>query len=345
MQYTLKELSQRIDCDESFLSKVEHGERNISLSKLSKISDILKIPLEFFITDKEYSIAAYGRSNNSKDKEMQILISELNLIAYNVDYLAGILNVNLCYNGPRDKYNREVTDKLINEIKINLSLPDIIDYTTLSEQLTEKWKVMIFEIPLKFDDLSGLTLKYNDKIVIFINENHTSERKLFSLAHEIGHLILHNNQNLSVLLSRNDEREKDANKFAEMFLIPSKLFYDQLSLSSTALNRKNIDNLAKYFKVSYDCMFYKLRSKGLVAYWDKNISPKKHNKNKDLEHFTFKDYPLDYAVLIWAALKNKKISFSKASEILKCTIQETEEFYEMLNFFNKISERINDSNI
>lgn len=72
----------------------------------------------------------------------------------------------------------------------------------------------------------------NDKVdptVIAMNRNRPGDRYRFSLAHELGHLVLHRENHRSDV----PEMEKEANQFAGAFLMPPELVADSLTEDST----------------------------------------------------------------------------------------------------------------
>lgn len=107
--------------------------------------------------------------------------------------------------------------------------------------LLENKGFVIIEIDL--GDLDGLsTFSESNHPIIFLNAKRTSDRLRFTLAHELGHFILHWGKKINEL--RDIERE--ANDFASEFLIPSRdilPFLDRLNLSI-------LSNLKSYWKVS-----------------------------------------------------------------------------------------------
>jgi Zn-dependent peptidase ImmA (M78 family) len=95
------------------------------------------------------------------------------------------------------------------------------------------------------DDVSGiLDTRVSGMPVIFINKNQSQVRQRFSIAHELGHLLLHASSGSQLEASihldkhtfyRNplsskgiDEQEKEANRFAAELLMPSVYLKEKL---------------------------------------------------------------------------------------------------------------------
>ena len=111
-------------------------------------------------------------------------------------------------------------------------------------------------------NLSG-TLRGN---VITINKKHSPRRRIFTLAHELGHFLynrMHNRQNDDDRRGYYDnpeviEREKFANDFAARFLMPE----DDFTNAYRRLNG-NLVNIADYFLTSVDACKWRAINLGL----------------------------------------------------------------------------------
>jgi Zn-dependent peptidase ImmA (M78 family) len=123
------------------------------------------------------------------------------------------------------------------------------------------------------DDISGLFLREDKALYIGVNQGHHDHRKRFTIAHEIGHYILHADNVLhydtnsldssSVVLFRSegprDLNEIEANAFAAEFLMPEPLIKRCIELSILSTDR-----LADVFQVSEAAMRYRLINLGYI---------------------------------------------------------------------------------
>lgn len=126
------------------------------------------------------------------------------------------------------------------------------------------------------DELSGMAFLRDGKPVIGVNANHHPNRQRFTIAHELGHVLLHRNRLEAAVLvdkSRNfiardtvsaagtDPVEIQANAFAAELLMPKKFVRQVLSESARDLQDDDyLISLAKRFRVSLAAFQYRLES-------------------------------------------------------------------------------------
>lgn len=134
------------------------------------------------------------------------------------------------------------------------------------------------------DDLSGFLLRdatINRK-VIGVNATHSHTRQRFTIAHEIGHLVLHSSEPIHVdkagsfrierrnsKSSRGDEpREIEANAFAAELLMPAELLRSDIEggdESVTLGDDSDIARLAEKYQVSTTAMTFRLANLGFIS--------------------------------------------------------------------------------
>lgn len=127
------------------------------------------------------------------------------------------------------------------------------------------------------DEVSGIFLMINGKPLITINskESNNKERQRFTIAHEIGHYILHSDKKTLFvdkspkLLYRNSAsstgeilQEKEANHFAACLLMPKELLMADVKDVKNSKEDKIIKNLASKYKVSEQAMSFRLANLG-----------------------------------------------------------------------------------
>lgn len=134
-------------------------------------------------------------------------------------------------------------------------------------------------VQLKFspldDELSGMIFIKDGTPIIGVNALHHSNRQRFTIAHEIGHLVMHRNilenevhvdKQFKILMrdglaaTGTDIIEIQANQFAAELLLPSFLLETLLSKEIDIDDEGPLDSLAKKFKVSKQMLEYRIRS-------------------------------------------------------------------------------------
>lgn len=124
------------------------------------------------------------------------------------------------------------------------------------------------------DELSGMIYVKGGTPIIGINALHHPNRQRFTIAHEIGHLILHRSQITkevhvdkafpmlmrdSVSAAGVDKMEIEANLFAAALLMPQVLLANALGNEPFDIDDENIVNgFARSFKVSPSAMRFRL---------------------------------------------------------------------------------------
>jgi Zn-dependent peptidase ImmA (M78 family) len=116
--------------------------------------------------------------------------------------------------------------------------------------------------------LSGFSPQYGP--CILLNAVNTVERRIFSLAHEYGHLLMHRSfyrsKEPASGLPKDHDLEQMANVFAANFLVPDvalKIAF-QRSIGDKPVGIEDVVFLKRYFKVSADMMIRRLKDLGLL---------------------------------------------------------------------------------
>lgn len=128
----------------------------------------------------------------------------------------------------------------------------------------------LFRYPIGVHSDLGFTVKIDEDIVIFTNTSSRMSRELFTLAHEIGHIILHMGVDNSFIdddatMEGADigEKEKEANYFAACLLMPEDevdRFFDLEFMNSKQedLSATDIARIMSEFNVSFDMALNRL---------------------------------------------------------------------------------------
>lgn len=143
-----------------------------------------------------------------------------------------------------------------------------IDVTGIADRLGIAVRELVLE-----DELSGMIF-LQDNPVIAVNARHHINRKRFTIAHEIGHFVLHSDDigndvhvdKKFLALARGptpphgfDQKEVEANSFAAELLVPRDFLRERLQ--GTIIDIEDeflIRDLAKSFQVSQQMMSFRV---------------------------------------------------------------------------------------
>jgi Zn-dependent peptidase ImmA (M78 family) len=132
---------------------------------------------------------------------------------------------------------------------------------------------------------SGFALRDDERRIIGVNTRTSRKRQRFTIAHEIGHLILHEGTPLivdhSIRIDRRNEvssigtdsQEIEANAFGAALLMPHKFVVDHVKEFVAKANESRrdfsrdqlISELAGDFEVSTEAMGFRLINLGILA--------------------------------------------------------------------------------
>lgn len=185
--------------------------------------------------------------------------------------------------------------------------PQDLKWWHIANYLENNHKIVL--VPLNKNEFStiiadnygiyGLTLKDSRMAMICYSNECTETRQHFTIMHEIGHFLLHkNNQTYPSLMQENDYSEEDqifekeANNMAGMLLTNKK------ALKSLLNDRKPFNYLCKYFGISKQAL--KIRLFSLIYFQtakhifneEKEIENLYSYSNKCVNNYIYDNYKL-----------------------------------------------------
>jgi Zn-dependent peptidase ImmA (M78 family) len=148
-----------------------------------------------------------------------------------------------------------------------------IDVVRLCQQLNIELAVEELE-----DEISGV-LMVQEQPVIVVNRSHSRARQRFTIAHEIGHFVLHRTPKDAVFVDRAalqfrnqvsskglDPNEVAANHFAAALLMPHSMLEADLRSIDESITAVHVIRLAKKYGVSEQAMNIRLARLDFVSY-------------------------------------------------------------------------------
>jgi Zn-dependent peptidase ImmA (M78 family) len=147
--------------------------------------------------------------------------------------------------------------------------PDAHEAFKTWREILEKHGLFIFKEAFKEDRFSGFCLYDPIFPVIYVNNSNPDVRQVFTLFHELGHLLLGTGgidarQDSYISDLRGDARKIEilCNSFVGGFLVPDDDFIGRAP--RRAIDEKAIDDLSKLYKVSREVILRKFLDHGFI---------------------------------------------------------------------------------
>ena len=252
---TQKDLAMALDINQGWLSRAESGLREISPLLLEKAAKILNYPIDFFYQeDPLYGLGTTNLFNRKRQsvpvKTIHRIQAQLNIKRLQVQRLLQSVDIPPC-NIPQydiDEFNDSPID-VANTLRAYWKVPSgPIDSLV---DLIENNGGIVIEFDFQTSKIDAMSIAFPDiPPLFFINPQVPKSRLRFTLCHELGHILMHQN-------ALTPEIEQQADQFASEFLLPSReikpYFLDSISIS------KLID-LKMYWKVSMQAILVKAKN-------------------------------------------------------------------------------------
>lgn len=257
------QLAERLHIDVRKYSKIENGEHRIKSELLDKLIEILDYPREFFFEEGNNIALPISLHESGSFRKRQNIPKK---VLYSVESIIGIYlgclkklksNLDLQFNKTLSSVNVEDFDgdieNIAEQLRLQWSIPSgpIKNLTTILENAG----CIIVKCNFGTEKIDGFSIWIKDIFpVIFIRQNLSGDRERFTLAHELGHLLLHTER-----LSPN--KEKEANDFSAAFLMP----FRDIKKELTNLNTYKLQNLKEKWKVSMAALAYRAKDLDLIT--------------------------------------------------------------------------------
>jgi len=205
--------------------------------------------------------------------------------------------------------------------------------------LFDKHGLKIISLPIQTREFFGLSVGPQDggpAVIVNTWERISVERWIFSAAHELGHLILHQDAFNVDETDENDQQEREADTFASYFLMPGETFEKEVHSMRGLHWVDAVLALKRIFKVSYKTVIMRLQQMELL---DPSAWPRFHAQFKERYGYSLEghrepfplqtaDFPparLQLGALVRETLEAGKLSVSRAAKILGSNIEEVRE--------------------
>lgn len=337
--YTAEEIAKKIKTTVNKVHEAEKGIASFTLTQIKKLAEIYHRSLAAFFTDTIPAMPALTdfRINREKRLTPQVYIAERR--AY---YIANKLTELTDKRSQLPDFSELLKpDELAREFRKYLKLDPLKSkkpeelLAHYKQALEEQFSISIIELPLKADDVRGFSVS-GDISVVVLNEDDNAMIKLFSLFHEIYHLLKKTSGVCSIEIEQKGGGiEASCNLFSAEFLVP----LDDLKTEFgrfPQLNEDTISELSVIYGVSKQVIMLRLlwlgsMTKERYERFKKEGEAKAKKKGFGRRYWdkVFQNRVGNLVVReTSAAYRTGKISYSEVMDILSLKAKYTEKFIE-----------------
>lgn len=319
----LRAVAEQAELSHTTVSKFEKEQQTPSSAQLIKLAKILGVRTEYFFRPQFLTIEGieYRKKSSLPQKSLDKIQADISDQAerwyelLNLYPQSPIKPFSLPVGLPERINDAEQIESLAETIradwKLGLScVPELID--TLESQ-----GIMVINSTVddtkKFDGLAGTI---NTMPVIVVGADWTGDRQRFTLAHELGHLLLKGRLDEALL---NDE-EKLCNRFAGAFLLPKQTLIEHLGQNRHQLEINELYLLKHEFGLSMQGVLFRALHTGIIAQTTFQALFKLFSLKGWRTREPKDQYPSEQTILfkqlVYRALAEDYFTESKAAELL-----------------------------
>ncbi|RII00241.1 ImmA/IrrE family metallo-endopeptidase [candidate division NPL-UPA2 bacterium Unc8] len=337
--YSVDEIAKKIKTTIDKINETEKGLALFTLTQIKKLADIYHRPLAAFFTDTlpKMPILADYRINREKRLAPEVYTAQrrahylTNKLVELMDKRSQIPNFPETLEPDKlaDEFRKYLKPGLLKSIKPEELLAHY------KQVLEEKLLISIIELPLKADDVRGFSISSNISCIV-LNEGDKPQIKLFSLFHEVYHLIKRTSGICSIEIEQKGAGiEPNCDSFAAEFLVPLDDLKEERK-KFLQLDETSISKLSEIYGVSKQVIMLRLL-------WSKDITKERYNqfKKEGVKEFKEKTFGRRNWNKVFQnrvgnlalgettnAYRSGKISYSEVFDILNTKTKYIEKFLE-----------------
>jgi Zn-dependent peptidase ImmA (M78 family)/transcriptional regulator with XRE-family HTH domain len=253
--YTQKDLADQIGCNQSRLSRIEAGELMPQESDIQNLVRFLGQSRDFFFQQGETmpaNVSFYRKTQTLPLKMLRQCNAQMNIRRLEIEQKVGSAKLEKCelpYLSPEKNGGAKSVAQIVRQ-KWGINNGAVQHLT----KLVENTGCVIVDYSFPSTKLDGLCIRAAGKLpIIFLNKDLPKSRRRLSLAHEVGHLVMHTEPHVDV--------ENQAWEFAEEFLMPAAEIDQQFD----HLNLDKLGQLKKEWGVSMQALLYRAKKMGKIG--------------------------------------------------------------------------------
>jgi len=312
------------------ISKYENNKMKPDSSVIIAFANALNVSVDYFFRPNQITLSRIEfRKKSTLSQKKQDMINYIT-----IDFLEryfeieSLLNIEPIFKNPVHQNKVKTIEDLENASNYLRKQWGVGDgcIAHLIELIEEK-NIKVCEVNLdsKFDAFSAMVKGIP---VISLQSNVDLVRKRFNIAHELGHILLDFSE-----FQEDMNEEKACHRFAGSLLLPKEVMFDALGKSRKKITMWELKKMKGLYGISIQAIMKRAKDLGIIkenTYTGFNIYMNKMGlRFNEPGDYKGKEKANRFEQLVYKALAEDIISYSKASQLLKKKINEVRE----VNFF------------
>ncbi|ACU90928.1 helix-turn-helix domain-containing protein [Desulfomicrobium baculatum] len=322
---SLRNLAEQVGVSHTWINKFEKDQAMPDSKTLLKLGKVLGVRSEYFFRPEQVTLSQveYRKKSTLPKKRLQAITHEI------LDHIERRMELEDLFPQPP-----------VETFRLPAGLPDRVESYSQIEEVANhtrrEWDLGMNPIPALIDLLEmkgirvfcvdarndakfdGLFAYVADAPIVVVGKYWPGDRQRFTLAHELGHLILANR------LSENLDLEKAGNRFAGALLFPDVSVKKYLGAKRSSLESREIQALKYEFGLSMFAIIRRAFDLEIIkeSYYSNlaiHFRMKGWHKNEPGEQIKPENENI-FSNLVFHALAEEYIGDSKAAELLSLSL-------------------------
>lgn len=366
MHYDTYSAAKKLGIDEELLLQWENGDAQPTISQLRNLANVYKRPLAVFFLQSPPKDFSVMKDFRRLDLDIQTLSSpnlqyQMRLSRYKrsvaLDLLEALeinitkFSLNATINHNKDDLAHSIREYLHVNLQDQINLSDRYKAFNYWKSLIENVGILVFQTththPVEIEEMRGLSITENFLPVILLNSKDTPYGKIFTLLHELTHIIL-NQDGICDLHEYTDIKTDDqhfeyyCNFVAGAIIIPKEIILTDSIVANhntSEWSDEELDYLSRKFSASREVVLRRLLLLGKTTntfYSEKRAEYIKQYRESSLNKKGRPQYHVlvssslgkPYINIVLEAYQQERISSSDVSDYLGVKLKHVDKIRE-----------------
>lgn len=321
---SLRDLAEQVGLSHAAIKKYEDNLATPSSDMLIQLAKALHVRVEYFFRPERFALEniQYRKHDDMPEKHLEEITAKI------LDQIERRVELESLFpSSPIQKFSigeKKITNyddielfanKIRNQWKLGLEpLSDLID-------IFEENGIKVFEIDnQQYPKFDGLCAYINNMPIIVIGNQWPGDRQRFTLAHELGHLVLS-----GFFTPASLDEEKCCDRFAGAFLLPKDSLVALLGEHRSYIEPRELSLLKQEFGISMLSILHRAEDTGIISNNLYHQLRSEFNERGWSKQEPGEQYPKQkthiFEQMIFHALAEEYIGESKAAELMNMSVE------------------------